>query len=116
MPSEVQLREGAGYLRPARHLPCTCQACLDELPEGAAAEWRELVEQGEKRAMHAHLIQKAKEVGPVPSTPESLVEKVREVPLLDPLHRRSAQELLETAVVSKGALAELKRRLLGVSG
>ncbi|MFK4110492.1 hypothetical protein [Streptomyces sp. NPDC002176] len=74
------------------------------------------MEQGEKMAMHAHLIQRVKEVGPVPSTPETLVEKVREVPLLDPLHRRSAQELLEAAVVSKGALAELKRRLLGVSG
>ncbi|WP_326755120.1 hypothetical protein OH738_10675 [Streptomyces hirsutus] len=55
--------------------PRTRQAFLDDLPEDADPVWRELVERGGELEMHDHLVAQAKEAGPVPSTPEVLVEE-----------------------------------------
>lgn len=52
--------------------PRTRQAFLDELPQEADPQWRELVEAGDELACHAYLVGQTREAGPVPSTPEGL--------------------------------------------
>ncbi|MFI6606880.1 hypothetical protein [Streptomyces sp. NPDC050507] len=77
------------------------------LPEDADGAWRALVEAGGELAMYEHLRAQEAEAGPVPSTPEVLVEKAPEA--------RPAQEASESAAVSPDLLAEMRRRIVAGS-
>lgn len=67
-----------------------------------------LVEAGDEMELFAYLKTQEAEAGPVPSTPEALVEMAPE--------RRPAQESLETAVVDPEVLAAMRKRIIaGVS-
>ncbi|MDW4902901.1 hypothetical protein RB625_31250 [Streptomyces californicus] len=77
------------------------------LPADADATWSALVEAGDEMALYEYLKGQEAEVGPVPSTPEALVEKTVEW--------RPARESLETAAVSKETLAEMRKRVIAWS-
>jgi hypothetical protein len=91
--------------------PRTRQAFLDELPEDAAQEWRELVEQGDELAMYEYLIEQAKEAGPVPDSPAALVQMAPQKPVAAPVVAVPRQREHEPVPVDPEVLAAMRARI-----
>ncbi|MGW0136263.1 hypothetical protein [Streptomyces sp. NPDC003299] len=115
---EVSARRGtpAGYLayRLSTASPKRDEYLADNpLPADADGAWRALVEVGDELALYEHLRAQEAEAGPVPSTPEALVE---EAAVARPAQESSgAQRFMALSEQDQQeTLAAMRRRMSGV--
>ncbi|MFE4991397.1 hypothetical protein ACFRH4_08605 [Streptomyces mirabilis] len=82
------------------------------LPPDADGAWRALVEAGDELALYEHLKAQEAEAGPVPSTPEALVEEAKGSTSGTPLLGQPAQESLEAPQrIDPEVLAAMRARI-----
>ncbi|MFJ8507733.1 hypothetical protein [Streptomyces avermitilis] len=116
---ETSARRGTGagyiaYLHSTANPKRAEYLATHPLPAGADGAWRALVEAGDELALYEYLVAREAEAGPVPSTPEVLVQEAKGVAPRNPLLGQPAQESLESAVVStelSAKVAQMRQRM-----